>query len=67
MLTKMSKIKGNFATHSLRRGNTTILFNFRAPIADVKDRGQWKSNCVFKYITPTLGDKCALDSKFSLR
>ena len=66
LLIKKSKIQGNFATHSLRRGGTTTLFNSRAPMAYVKDRGQWKSNCVFKYITPTLGDKCMLDSRFSL-
>ena len=51
-LIKKSKIQGNFASHSLRRGGTTTLFNVRAPIAYVKDRGQWKSSCVFKYITP---------------
>ena len=57
----------NSATHSVRRGGTTTLFNVRAPIAYVKDRGQWKSNGVFKYITPTLGDKCVIDKKFTLR
>ena len=66
-LIKKSNNRGNSATHSLRRGGTTTLFNSRAPIAYVKDRGQWKSNCIFKYITPSLGDKCALDSKFTLR
>ena len=56
-LVKKSKIQGSFASHSLRRGGTTTLFNVRAHIAYVKERGQWKSSCVFKYITPTLGDK----------
>ena len=67
LLVKKSKIQGNFATHSLRRGGTTTLFNVMAPIAYVKDRSRWKSNCVFKYITPTLGDKRVLDQKFTLR
>ena len=57
LLVRKSKFQGNFASHSLRRGGTTTLFNVRVPIAYVKDRGQWKSSCVFKYITPTLGDK----------
>ena len=65
LITK-SKMKGNFATHSLSRGGTTTLvINSRAPIAYVK--GQWKSNCIFKYIIPTLGDKCVLDKKITLR
>ena len=66
-LIKKAKIQGNFASHSLRRGGTTTLFNVRAPIAYVKDRGQWKSSCIYKYITPTLGDKCVLDKNFTLR
>ena len=38
LLVKKSKIQGNFASHSLRRGGTTSLFNSKAPIAYVKDR-----------------------------
>ena len=67
LLVKKSQIQGNFASHSLRRGGTTTLFNVRAPIAYVKDRGQWKSNCVFIYISRTLWDKCVLDKNFTLR
>ena len=40
-LIAFSKIQGNFSTH----------------LSYIKERGQWVSDCVFKYIKPTVSDK----------
>ena len=52
-----SKIKGNFSSHSLRRGGTTARRAAGVPLSHIKERGQWVSDCVFKYIKPTVSDK----------
>ena len=53
-----SKIRGNFSTHSLHRGGTTAV---GVPLSLIKERGQWVSDCVFKYIKPTVSDKLKWD------
>ena len=52
-----SKIRGNFSTHSLHRGGTTAMRAAGVPLSHIKERGQWVSDCVFKYIKPTVSDK----------
>ena len=37
-------IKGNFATHSLRRGGITSLHHEGAPLPYIRERGQWASD-----------------------
>ena len=37
------------------------------PVSQIKERGQWASNCVYKYIKPTVGEKLRWDNVFSLR
>ena len=49
--------RGNFSTHSLRRGGTTAMRAAVVPLSHIKERGQWASDCVFKYIMPTVSDK----------
>ena len=56
-LISMSKVQGNFSTHSLRRGGTTAMRAAGVPLSYIKERGQWLSDCVFKYIKPTVSDK----------
>ena len=56
-LISISKIQGNFSTHSLRRGGTTAMRAAGVPSSHIKERGQWVSDCVFKYIKPTVSDK----------
>ena len=48
-------------------GSAKLLHKTGSPLSYLKDRGQWKSNCIYKYITPTLGDKGVLDKEFTLR
>ena len=52
-----SKIRGNFSTHSLLRGGTTAMRSAGVPLSHIKERGQWVSDCVFKYIKPTVSEK----------
>ena len=58
-------LKGNFATHSLRRGGTTRLHQKEAPLAYICERGQWASDCIYKYIKPSVVNKIKNDKKFS--
>ena len=62
-LLRKAKIEGNFATHSLRRGGATHMSMSGCTIAEVKDRGRWKSDCVFKYIRQPLVHKVKVDEK----
>ena len=34
------------------------------PLSYIKERGQWASNCVFKYIKPTVKDKLVWDKHY---
>ena len=49
-LISISKIQGNFSTHSLRRGGTTAMRAAGVPLSHIKERGQWVSDCVFNYL-----------------
>ena len=43
-----------FSSHSLRRGGATFLYMAGASIAEIKRRGDWTSDCVYKYLTAPL-------------
>lgn len=45
-----ASIKGNFSSHSLRRGGASCMSQSGMSVADVKARGRWRSSCVYKYI-----------------
>ena len=64
-LTFRARLKGNFATHSLRRGGTTTLHQKGAPLPYIRERGQWASDCIYKYIKPSVVSKIKNDKKFS--
>ena len=64
-LTAKAGIKGDFATHSLRRGGTTSLHHKGAPLPYIRERGQWASDCIYKYIKPSTISKIKNDKKFS--
>ena len=66
-LTLKAMLKGNFATHSLRRGGTTTLHQKGAPLPYIRERGQWASDCIYKYIKPSVISKIKNDKKFSTR
>ena len=39
-----------YDTHSLRIGQATDLLKANVPIDEIKRKGRWKSNAVFKYL-----------------
>ena len=66
MLSKAG-IVGDFASHSLRRGGASYMSMVGCSIAQVKDRGGWASDCVFRYIKPSLKHNVLVDKKFAIR
>ena len=56
-------VVGNFASHSLRRGGATHMSMSGCSVAEVKERGRWKSNCVFMYIRQPLAYKIKVEEK----
>ena len=56
-------VEGNFATHSLRRGGATFMSMSGCTIAEVKERGRWKSDCVYRYISQPLSHTLAVEEK----
>lgn len=49
-LLDVSGIRGNYSSHSLRRGGATSMSQSGVSVTDIKLRGRWKSACVNKYI-----------------
>ena len=62
-LIKKARVEGNFATHSLRRGGARHMSMSGCSVAEVKERGRWKSDCVFKYIRQPLMHMLKVDKK----
>ena len=56
-------LKGNFASHSLRRGGATFMSMQKCDVAEIKARGRWASDCVFRYIKPPLSHLAKVDRK----
>lgn len=47
----------DFNSHSLRRSGATHLFASQVPIETIKTLGDWKSDCVYKYLKPQESQK----------
>ena len=58
---------GDFASHSLRRGGATYMSMVGCTVLQVKDRGGWSSDCVYRYIKPPISHKVKIDEKFVSR
>ena len=56
-LTVRAGLHGDFASHSLRRGGATFMSMLERPVEQIKARGMWKSDCVYRYIAPPLSAK----------
>jgi hypothetical protein len=41
----------DYSAHRFRRGGSSYAFSLNMPLIHVKSRGDWKSNCVERYIT----------------
>lgn len=47
----------DYSAHSLRRGGACYLLAKGVPVSSIKILGDWKSDCVFKYLTPDIETK----------
>ena len=55
----------DYNTHSLRRSGATHLLAAGVPVEIIKIIGDWKSDCIFKYLTPNPSSKLLmLKNKF---
>ena len=54
VLIRRAELSGDFASHSLRRGGATFMSMLNCPVSQIKERGRWKSDCVYRYIKPPL-------------
>lgn len=65
LLCSRAHIVGNFASHSLRRGGASAMADLGVPLIDIKNRGLWSSDCVYKYLSHSLDRMRSVDSTFS--
>lgn len=64
-LRSIARVKGNFSSHSLRRGGASFMANHGMGVQEIMDKGLWKSNAVQDYILPSLQSCKRVDKKFS--
>ena len=65
MLKKFSPITG-VSSHSLRRGGASYMLQNKYKLSEVKQRGLWKSLCVFEYLSLRTDQAMLRDRIFSL-
>ena len=51
LVTKVGLNPMDYSAHSFRRGGSTFAFALNMPLLEVKSRGEWRSNCVERYIS----------------
>ena len=56
-LVSRAGLEGDYASHSLRRGGATFMSMLERPIDQIKARGMWRSDCVYRYIVPPMSAK----------
>lgn len=54
-------VKSKISTHSFRHGGASFLASLGVPFSKIKDRGGWKSNAVFCYLSEPLDSKIRSD------
>ena len=60
LLAAVGQTPEDFSTHSLRRGGATWLLNAGAPLHLIKILGDWRSDCVLRYLRPDPADSLNL-------
>lgn len=55
-----------FTTHSLRRGGATFLRMCGASIAEIKERGDWRSDAVYEYLKASLSERLSTDIRVAV-
>lgn len=69
LLKKWSKKAGldkNIGMHSLRRGAATLMALAGMPLEDIKNRGDWQSTAVLKYLAYPMVQKIAIEKKIGV-
>lgn len=56
-------LKKDLGMHSLRRGSATLMSLAGFQLEDIKDRGDWQSTAVLKYLSYPLGRKIHIDKQ----
>ena len=62
-LVKKAGLVGDFASHSMRRGGATYMSMLECQVSEIKARGHWASDCVYRYIKPPLSHLAKVDKK----
>lgn len=60
---ELAKVNKNIAMHSLRRGSATLMSLAGFQLEDIKDRGDWQSTVVLKYLSYPLSRKIHIDKE----
>lgn len=60
---KSANIKKDIGMHSLRRGSATLMSLAGFQLEDIKDRGDWQSTAVLKYLSYPLNRKIHIDKQ----
>lgn len=63
LTSKLGLAQEYFSSHSLRRGGCTYLAQQGASIEEIRRRGDWKSDSVYKYIKLPLSDRIISDMR----
>jgi len=53
----------HYNTHSLRRSGASHLLASGVPLETIKVLGDWKSDCIFKYLKPTASQRLSMANK----
>ena len=57
---------GDFSSHSLRRGGATFLRLCGASMEEIKERGDWKSDCVRQYLKASVVERLTRDMRVAV-
>lgn len=57
LLASIGLSASDYGTHSLRRGGATWLLNSGVSVEEIKSVGDWRSDCVSKYLKPSVSDR----------
>ena len=58
-------LEGNFASHSLRGGGATFMSMMGCTVTEIKSRGNWVSDCMYRYVKHPLSHSVKVDQKIA--
>ena len=61
MILARAGVVGDLRTHSLRIGGATFMSLSGCTVTEIKARGGWKSDCVYRYIRNPISNACKID------